>query len=88
MILPLKLKLGKIFTVSCVRNFQIHQILKLCIIFIIDLKFSHFENHQAEKLVKNLSFMLVNELQRFLSEIETDNLTVSNCEIITLDFTV
>ena len=34
------------------------------------------------------SFMLFNELNRFLSEIETDNLTVSNSEIITLDFTV
>ena len=32
--------------------------------------------------------MLFNELYRFLSEIETDNLTVSNSEIITLDFTV
>ena len=37
---------------------------------------------------KRLSFMLFNELWRFLSEIETDNLTVSNSEIITLDFTV
>ena len=35
-----------------------------------------------------ISFMLFNELKRFLSEIETDNLTFSNNEIITLDFTV
>ena len=35
-----------------------------------------------------ISFMLFNELQRFLGEIETDNLTVSNSEIITFDFTV
>ena len=33
----------------------------------------------------SFSFMLFNE---FLSEIETDNLTVSNSVIITLDFTV
>ena len=32
--------------------------------------------------------MLFNELKRFLSEIETDNLTVSTSKIITLDFTV
>ena len=35
-----------------------------------------------------ISFMLFNELWRFLGEIETDNLTVSNSEIITLDFSV
>ena len=40
------------------------------------------------QVVTTFSFMLFNELQRFLSEIETDNLTVSNSEIITLDFTV
>ena len=34
------------------------------------------------------SFVLFNELEKFLSEIETDNLTVSNSEIITLNFTV
>ena len=34
------------------------------------------------------SFILFNKLQRFLGEIETDNLTVSNSEIITFDFTV
>ena len=34
------------------------------------------------------SFMLFNELKRFLSEIVTDNLTVSNSEVITLDFNV
>ena len=34
------------------------------------------------------SFILFNELKRFLGEIETDNLTVSNSEIITFDFTV
>ena len=39
-------------------------------------------------MVMKFSFMLFNELERFLSEIETDNLTVSNSEIITLDFTV
>ena len=39
-------------------------------------------------LKRSFSFMLFNELKRFLSEIETDNLTVSNSEIITLDFTV
>lgn len=32
--------------------------------------------------------MLLNELYRFLGEIETDNLTVSNGEIIILNFTV
>ena len=37
---------------------------------------------------KTISFMLFNELLRFLSEIETDNLTISNSKIITLDFTV
>ena len=35
-----------------------------------------------------ISFILFNELLRFLGEIETDNLTVSNSEIITFDFTV
>ena len=35
-----------------------------------------------------LSFILFNELKRFLGGIETDNLTVSNSEIITFDFTV
>ena len=35
-----------------------------------------------------ICFMLFNELWRLLSEMETDNLTVSNSEIITLDFTV
>ena len=34
------------------------------------------------------SFILFNELWGFLGEIETDNLTVSNSEIITFDFTV
>ena len=33
-------------------------------------------------------FILFNELLRFLGEVETDNFTVSNSEIITLDFTV
>ena len=37
---------------------------------------------------RQFSLMLFNELYRFLNEIETDNLTVSNSEIITLDFTV
>ena len=32
--------------------------------------------------------MLLNELYRFLGEIETDNLTVSNGEIIIFNFTV
>ena len=32
--------------------------------------------------------ILFNELQRHLGEIETDNLTLSNSDIITLDFTV
>ena len=36
----------------------------------------------------HISFMLFSELLRFLSEIETDNLTVLNSEIISLDFTV
>ena len=36
----------------------------------------------------SVSFILFNELLRFLGEIETDNLTVSNSEIITFDFTV
>ena len=37
---------------------------------------------------KIISFILFNGLWRFLSETETDNLTVSNSEIITFDFTV
>ena len=37
---------------------------------------------------KLLSFILFNELQRFLGEMESDNLTVSNSENITFDFTV
>ena len=40
--------------VSIVRHshifFLILQILKLCIIFIMDLKFNHLENHLAEKI--------------------------------------
>ena len=36
----------------------------------------------------SFSFILFNGLKRFLGRIETDNLTVSNSEIITLDFTV
>ena len=36
----------------------------------------------------SFSFILFNELQRFLGKIVTDNLTVSNSEIITFDFTV
>ena len=35
---------------------------------------------------KSISFILFNELKRFLGEIETDNLTVSNNEIIILNF--
>ena len=38
--------------------------------------------------VMKVSFMLFNELQRFLGEIKTDNFIVSNSEIITLSFTV
>ena len=34
------------------------------------------------------SFILFNDLQRFLSKTETDSLTLSNSAIITLDFTV
>ena len=47
-------------------------------------------NHLTEKheFVSAISFILFNELFRFLGEIETDNLTVSNSEIITFDFTV
>ena len=44
--------------------------------------------HVCLSVIFLISFMLFNELYRFLSEIETDNLTVSNSEIITLDFTV
>ena len=47
-------------------------------IFVLRLKF----------YVKPFSFILFNELKRFLGEIETDNLTVSNSEIITFDFIV
>ena len=36
----------------------------------------------------HISFMLFNELKRFLDEIKTNNFTVSNSEIITLFFTV
>ena len=43
---------------------------------------------QGCSYTKCLSFILFNELLRFLGEIETDNLTVSNSEIITFDFTV
>ena len=35
-----------------------------------------------------LSFILFSKLKRFLGKIETDNLTVSNSEFITFDFTV
>ena len=46
--------------------------------------------HKIKKMLAEtpFSFMLFNELSRFLSEIETDNFTVSNSEIITFDFTV
>ena len=40
------------------------------------------------KVSKTISFILFNEFKRFLGEIETDNLTVSNSEITTFDFTV
>ena len=40
------------------------------------------------RVITAISFILFNNLQRFLGEIETDNLTVSNNDIITLDFTV
>ena len=43
---------------------------------------------EAFAVQKLLSFMLFNELDRFLSEIETDNFTGSDSEIITFDFTV
>ena len=36
----------------------------------------------------DISKILLNDLQRLLSVIETDNLTASNSEIITLFFTV
>ena len=36
----------------------------------------------------NISFIVLNELKSFVNEIDTDNLTVSNSELITLDFTV
>ena len=35
-----------------------------------------------------ISFIIFNELQKFLGEIKTDNVTVSDSEIITLDYTV
>ena len=54
----------------------------------ICLRFMNIQVSAFEAVEKSLSFMLFNELLRFLSEIETDNLTVSNSEIITLDFTV
>ena len=47
-----------------------------------------FRNHWGVFAGKSISFILFNELWRFLSEIETDILTVSNSEIITFDFTV
>ena len=44
---------------------------------------------KGDLLLKNrISFILFTELWRFVGEIETDNLTVSNSEIITFDFTV
>ena len=45
-------------------------------------------DNQSQDNESRLSFILFNELSRFLGEIETDNLTVSNSEIITFDFTV
>ena len=39
-------------------------------------------------MIKVVSFILFNELKIYLGEIETDNLTVSNSEIITFYFTV
>ena len=45
-----------------------------------------FDKHSKKNIP--YSFMPFNELKRFLGETETDNLTVSNSEIITLDFTV
>ena len=45
-------------------------------------------SHIFEKKKTFFSFILFNGLQRFLDEIETDNLTVSNSEVITLDLTV
>ena len=42
----------------------------------------------TKKLEMIFSFILFNGLKRFLGEIETDNLTVSNSELITFDFTV
>ena len=44
-----------------------------------------FSGHLIQNVV---SFILFSGLLRFLGEIETDNLTVSNSEIITFDFTV
>ena len=41
--------------------------------------------HDFHKM--SISFILFSELQRFLGEIETDDLTFSNCEIITFNFT-
>ena len=45
-------------------------------------------SHIFEKKKTFFSFILFNGLQTFLDEIETDNLTVSNSEVITLDLTV
>ena len=36
--------------------------------------------------MRPISYMLSDGLKRFLGEIESDNLTVSNSEIITFDF--
>ena len=48
----------------------------------------HFPRSSAILNKIDFSFMLFNKLQRFFGEIETNNLTVSNSEIITLDFNV
>ena len=58
--------------------------MKSFFLFVHVLKIHQYVKSNAISII---SFMLFNELQRFLSEIETDNLTVSDSEIITLDFT-
>ena len=57
-------------------------------IFLSAMEATHVFSTTVETPYIGVSFMLFNDLQRFLGEIKTDNLTVSNSEIITFDFTV
>ena len=47
-----------------------------------------FLRSAAIRYCQSFDFIVFNELQRLLGEIETDNLAVLNSEIITFDFPV